>query len=87
MPDLTTLTDFSPYLDNDYLHVGDNKGLSICHIGHTMLCSLKCAFILSNVLHVPYITKPLLSIQKFYGDNNVYFEFHTYVFYEKGSHH
>jgi hypothetical protein len=46
-----------------------------------MLHSSKRTFTLSNVLHVPHITKPLLSVQKFYRDNNVYFEFHAYVFY------
>jgi histone deacetylase 1/2 len=38
---------------------------------------------LSNVLHVSAITKPLLSVQKFCLDNNVYFEFHPHVFYVK----
>jgi histone deacetylase 1/2 len=41
------------------------------------------SFTLSNVLHVPAITKPLLSVQKFCLDNNVYFEFHPRVFYVK----
>jgi len=57
--------------------------LFLPHIGHTMLRSLKGTFTLSNVLHIPHITKPLLSIQKFYRDNNVYFEFHASVFYVK----
>jgi hypothetical protein len=58
MSDLTTLIDFVPYLGNDHLHLSDNKGISISHIGHTMLCSPKHTFTLSNVLHVPHITKP-----------------------------
>jgi hypothetical protein len=41
----------------------------------------KHIFKLFNVLHMFYITKPLLSIQKFYRDNHVYFEFHTSMFY------
>jgi len=48
-----------------------------------MLRSPKRTFTLSNVLHVTHITKPLLSVQKFYRDNNVYFEFHVSVFYVK----
>jgi len=32
---------------------------------------------------VPHITKPLLSVQKFYRYNHVYFEFHTSMFYVK----
>jgi hypothetical protein len=49
-----------------------------------MLHFAQHTFTLSNILHVPYITKPLLSVHKFYRDNNVYFEFHTFVFYVKG---
>jgi hypothetical protein len=64
------------------LQDGDGKGLAISHIGHTTLHSLS-TFKLSNVLHVPHITKPLLSVQKFCHDNNVYFEFHASVFYAK----
>ena len=48
-----------------------------------MLHSPKYTFTLSNVFHVPHIIKPLLSVQKFRRDNNVYFEFHASVFYVK----
>jgi hypothetical protein len=65
------------------LHVSDDKGLAISHIGHNTFHSPKHIFKLYNVLHVLYITKPLLSIQKFCRDNHVYFEFHTSVFYVK----
>jgi histone deacetylase 1/2 len=81
--DLGTLTDSAPYLGNDYLHVGEGKGLDISHIGHTKLHSPKRMFTLSNVLHVPHITKPLLYVQKFCRDNYVYFEFHASIFYVK----
>jgi histone deacetylase 1/2 len=40
-------------------------------------------FTLSNVLHVPHITKPLLSVQKLCLDNHDYFEFHASMFYVK----
>ena len=82
-PDLATLTASEPYLGNDNLHVGDGKGLPISHLGHTKIYTPHRSFTLSNVLHVPAITKPLLSVQKFYLDNNVYFEFHPRVFYVK----
>jgi len=81
--DLATLTDSATYLGNDHLHVGDGKGLGISHIGHTTLHSLKHIFTLSNVLHVPHIIKLLLSVQKFYRDNHIYFEFHASIFYVK----
>ena len=35
--DLATLIWFEPYLSNDHLHVGDDKGISISNIRHTML--------------------------------------------------
>jgi histone deacetylase 1/2 len=82
-PDLAALTDSDPSLGNDHLHVGDGKDLPIYHIEHVTLHSPKHTFTLSNVLHVCHITKPLLSVQKFYCDNNVYFEFHASVFYAK----
>jgi hypothetical protein len=56
------MTDSTPYLGNDHLHVSDGKGIDISHIGHTTLHSPKCIFTLSNVLDVPHITIPLLSI-------------------------
>jgi len=65
------------------LHIGDDKGLDISHIEHTMLHSLKRIFTLSNVLLVPYITKPLLSVKRFCRDNHVYFKFHASMFYVK----
>jgi len=82
-PDLATLIDYASYLGNYHLHVGDGKGLAISYIGHTMLPFPKHTFKLSNVFYVPHITKPLLSIYKFYCDHNVYFEIHAFVFYIK----
>jgi histone deacetylase 1/2 len=82
-PDLATLTASEPYLDNDNLHVSDGKSLLISHLGHTKIYTPHRYFTLSNVLHVPTITKPLLFVQKFCLDNNIYFEFHPRVFYVK----
>jgi histone deacetylase 1/2 len=82
-PDLAGLAASEPYLGNNNLHVGDGKGLPISHIGHTKIYTPHRSFTLSNVLHVPKIKKLLLSVQKFYLDNNVYFEFHHFVFYVK----
>jgi hypothetical protein len=48
-----------------------------------MLHTSKHICTLYNVLYVHHITKPLLSVHKFYYDNNVYFEFHASVFYVK----
>ena len=61
-PDLATLTTLEPYLGNDNLHVGDGKGLPISHLSHTKIHTPHGSFTLSNVLYVPAITKPLLSV-------------------------
>ena len=75
-PDLANMTSLEPYLGSDQLHVGDGKGLVISHIAQSKLYTPKHTFTLSNVLHVPHIKKPLLSVQKFCIENNVFFEFH-----------
>jgi len=56
------LTASEPYFGNDNLHVGDGKGLPISHLDHTKIYTPHRSFTLSNVLHVPAITKPLLSV-------------------------
>jgi len=61
----------------------NDKGIFISNIVHTMLHTPKRTFTLYSVLHVPHITKPLLSVKNFYCDNNLYFEFHASVFYVK----
>ena len=83
MPDLASMTSSKPYLGNDHLHVGDGWGLVISNITHSKIHSPKCTFTLSNILHVLDIKKPLLSIQKFCLENNVFFEFHSFLFYVK----
>jgi len=82
-PDIASMTSSEPYLGNDHLHVGDGKGLVISNIAHSKIHSLKCTFTLSNILHVPAIKKALLSVQKFFFENNVFFEFHSCLFYVK----
>jgi len=79
---LSSITSSEPYLGNDHLHVGDGKGLIILNIAHSKICSPNNTFTLSNILHILNITKPLLSVQKFCLENNV-FEFHYFLFYVK----
>ena len=81
--DLATLIGFEPYLSNDHLHVGDDKDISMFNIRHTMLHTPKHTFTLSNILHMPHITKPLFYVHKLYRDYSVNFEFHAFVFYIK----
>jgi len=81
--DNASMTSSEPYLGNDHLHVGDGKGLVISNIAHFKIHSSKRTFTLSNILHVPAIKKPLLSFQKSYLENKVFFEFHSCLFYIK----
>ena len=64
----------------DQIRIGNGKGLSIHHIGHTRLFSPTLHFDLLNVLHVPQISKNLLSVHKFTSDTNTFFEFHPNYF-------
>ncbi|KAD3642281.1 hypothetical protein E3N88_31505 [Mikania micrantha] len=81
--DLHSLDQSEPYYGEDFLHVGDGEGLPILHIGSTKIHSPSKTFSVSNILHVPRIKRNLLSVQKFYSDNNVYFEFHSNFFIVK----
>lgn len=55
--------------------VGNGKGLSIKHIGDSILPCFPHPLCLRNMLHVPAITENLLTVALTY-DNNLYFEFH-----------
>lgn len=54
--------------------VGNGVRLDIKYAGNSLLSSSTKNFQLYNVLHVPYITKNLLSVWRFTHDNNVTFE-------------
>jgi hypothetical protein len=60
-------------LGNDHLYIGDGKGLVILNITHSKIRSPNCMFTLCNILHVSAIKKPLLSVQKNFLENNVFF--------------
>jgi hypothetical protein len=76
--DLNNLSLHSEAYDGpDELQVGNGTRLAIKNIGISKLSSL---FTLRHVLHVPKITKNLISVQKFTADNNVSMEFHPSCF-------
>jgi hypothetical protein len=68
------------YTGIDQLQVGNGQGLRIHHSGIANLSSPHHNFHLSSLLHVPEITKNLLSVNKFTKDNNVFIEFHPIFF-------
>ena len=61
----------------DKLVIGNGKALHIAHIGSSHLPSSTKNLALTNVLHVPAITKPLLSIRKLCTDNDYFMEFYS----------
>jgi hypothetical protein len=75
--DLIVFTSYSPYTGSDQLHIGDGKGLDILHTGSGYLKTSSTTLVLSNILHVPSISKSLLSIRQLLTDNNVYVQFHA----------
>nr|KYP44909.1 hypothetical protein KK1_033590 [Cajanus cajan] len=59
---------------------GNGQGLQINGYGSSSFLSpinSQFSFQLNNLLHVPYITKNMLSVSKFVKDNYLFFEFHT----------
>nr|GEV02099.1 hypothetical protein [Tanacetum cinerariifolium] len=82
-PDLEAMDNSEAYYGDDALHVGNGKGLPILHIGSSKVYSPQKTFSFKNILRVPEISHNLLSVQKFYHDNDVFFEFHTSYFVVK----
>ena len=67
----------------DQICIGNGLGLTVKHIGSTHLSTPTSSFLLHDVLHVPHITKNLISIQKFTTDTNTSIEFHPTHFFVK----
>ncbi|XP_072081168.1 uncharacterized protein [Arachis hypogaea] len=60
---------------------GNGKGMSIANIGRSIIHASMSnkIFKLQNLLHVPTISKNLISVSKFALDNGVFFEFWPYL--------
>nr|KYP40820.1 Retrovirus-related Pol polyprotein from transposon TNT 1-94 [Cajanus cajan] len=76
--DDSTLSTKNTYTGSDKVNIGNGTGLNIHHVGHSYLHCPKFSkvVILNNLLHVPSITKNLLSVSQFARDNHVFFEFY-----------
>lgn len=62
--DLSNLDFSKAYQGPNTLHVRNGKGLPIPHVGSSNIHSPYKHFHLSNILHVPFISKNLLYVQK-----------------------
>ncbi|XP_035544580.1 uncharacterized protein LOC118347977 [Juglans regia] len=66
-----------PYTGHDQIRVGNGNGLPIENIGDSSFLSNSSSFHLHQLLHVPTITKNLVSVSQFCTDNSFFFEFHS----------
>ncbi|KAH9666887.1 ABC transporter G family member 40 [Citrus sinensis] len=77
--DFNNLNISSEYKESDQLAVGNGDKLKIVSIGHSLLSTLEPHTLphikLNHILHVPEITKNLISVLKLLHDNDVYIEF------------
>jgi hypothetical protein len=78
--DLDRLSLHERYTGKDNVQVANGSGLSISHIGHSLLPGSSRPLYLCNVLHVPGLSKHLLSAQKLAHDNNAFVELHLSFF-------
>ncbi|KAL4291628.1 hypothetical protein GQ457_14G026100 [Hibiscus cannabinus] len=77
-PDSSKLVDGVEYSGPGKLIVGNGMHIGISRIGQSSLLSTSSRTLrLNNVLHVPSITKNLVSVSKLARDNNVFLEFHA----------
>ncbi|KAF5442908.1 hypothetical protein F2P56_035516 [Juglans regia] len=85
-PDYNNLNlDSVSYQGSDQVSIGDGSSLPIQNIGTAQLHSSTGNFLLTQLLHVPSISKNLLSVRQFCQDNNVFFKFHCDHFVVKDS--
>jgi histone deacetylase 1/2 len=76
----------NPYNGNERVMMGNGQGLLISSLGQSSFYSHNSPNVkltLKDLLHVPTISKNLLSVSKFAQDNNVIFEFHPYKCFVK----
>jgi hypothetical protein len=78
--DLDHLVMRDQYQGKDMVQVGNGVGLKIGHVGSYSINTDTHPLALNNALHVPKISKHLLSVHKLSCDNNVFFEFHLWYF-------
>lgn len=81
-PDANNLMDAASFSGSDQMYIGNGQGLAINSIGSMSFpspFSPNTTLTLNNLLHVPSITKNLVSVSQFCKDNNVFFEFHSNI--------
>ncbi|KAG6751092.1 hypothetical protein POTOM_045609 [Populus tomentosa] len=80
------LNNSTPYTGTDRVTVSNGKHLSISNTSSHWLVSNSHSFQLRKVFHVPFILANLISVAKFYSDNNALIEFWSNSFIVKDLH-
>lgn len=77
--DLSNLNTSVEYNGGTSLQLGNGQGINISHIGQSVFLSStnpnSRTIVMKNLLHVPHITKNLVSVAQFTKDNNVFLNF------------
>jgi histone deacetylase 1/2 len=81
--DLNKITMKEHYHGKDQVQTANGTGMRITHIGQSIIPTQAQPLHLKNILHVPSVTRNLLSVIFFTYDNNVFFEFHPWYFLVK----
>ncbi|CAA0833289.1 Unknown protein, partial [Striga hermonthica] len=72
--DLNNLNMASGYGGSERVQIASGVGMHIAHLGNSLLkCPISShphTFLLNNLMHVPHITKNLISVSKFAKDNS-----------------
>ena len=73
---MANLAVHSEYQGPDRVRMDNGTSLPIRSTGASLLCS-PALFVLKNFLHVPDISKKILSVSQFTADNKVFLEFYS----------
>ncbi|XP_019154620.1 PREDICTED: uncharacterized protein LOC109151157 [Ipomoea nil] len=84
-PDAPMIGQSEDYTGGNVLRVGNGTCLGISRVDHASISSVPKNIRLSNILHAPQLSVPLLSVHRFTNDNDVFFEFHDNYFVVKDS--
>jgi hypothetical protein len=71
------------YNGQEQIHVANDGGMHIAHVGHSTLYTPSRNLALKSILHVPSSQRNLIFIHHFTRDNHVFIEYHPYVFLVK----
>jgi hypothetical protein len=59
----------------DQVHTATGSGMSINHIGNSVMSTQHRDLVLKNILHVPLATKNLVSVHRFTSNNHTSLEY------------